>query len=63
MDGTTARNDQTMNQAISGDASMTLSPDLLGSLRTLGDGRLGQFSSTSQLDPAAQELSHHGISL
>lgn len=63
VDITTARNDHLVNQVISGEASMTLSPDLIGSLRTLEGGRLGQFSSTSQLGPAAQALSQHGISL
>jgi hypothetical protein len=34
---------------------MVLSPDLLGSLQALGDGRLGQFSSTSLHDLAPDE--------
>lgn len=52
-----------MNLVMSGDSSMSMSPDLLGSLKTLGDGRLGQFSSTSLHGPAGQEPSHVGISL
>ena len=63
MDITTARNEQLMNQIISGETSMTLSSDLLGSLKALGDGRLGQFSSPSLHDLAPHELSHQGISL
>ena len=62
-DAATVRNDQLMSQVISGEGSIVLSPDILGSLKTLGDGRLGQFSCTSLLDPAGPELSHQGISL
>ena len=63
MDAATARHAQLLNQAIQRETPPPLSPDILGSRRTLGDGRLGQFSSTTQLEPTAQELSHCGLSL
>ena len=63
MDLATARNEELMNQIIAGETSMTLSPDLLGSLKALGDARLGQFSSTSLHDLAPHELSHQGMSV